>query len=260
MKVISLQSGSNGNCFYVEAGDVALLVDAGISGRTAEQRLAQHGRDIRDVQGLFVTHDHSDHIRCLGVFQRKFGLPVYITRETLRAAMSGGKLGRIEQVNYFRAGESVVFTQPDSTVTVSSIPTPHDSADGVAYVIEDSSGKRVGILTDLGHVWDGLREVLRSLDAVVIESNYDPQMLEWGNYPWRLKRRIRGHGGHLSNLEAAQLIEQSRTDRLRWAALCHLSEDNNCPEVARRTHQKILGEEFPIHIASRYESSGVWEI
>ncbi len=255
MKVVSLQSGSNGNCFFVESGAVRLLFDAGISGKQAEERLARHGRDIRSVDGLFISHDHSDHTRSVGVFQRKFGMPVYITRPTLTAVQRYQKIGKLERVRIFTAGSSQSF----GDVTVHSVPTPHDSVDGVAFVVEDKQ-HRVGILTDLGHAFDGLREVLRSLDAVVIESNYDTEMLQTGPYPEHLKRRISGAGGHLSNEDAAMLLQQTRSERLKWACLCHLSEENNEPERARATHQRILGEDFPLHIASRYDVSEIFEL
>lgn len=255
MKVVSLQSGSNGNCFYVESGNVSLLFDAGISGKQAEDRLARHGRNIRDVDGLFISHDHSDHTRAVGVFQRKFGMPVYITNPTLKAIQRNQKIGKLERVCLFTAGNSHSF----GDVTVHSIPTPHDSVDGVAFVVEDAQ-HRVGILTDLGHAFEGLKDVLRSLDAVVIESNYDEQMLATGPYPEHLKRRISGDGGHLSNEDSAMLLKQTRTDRLKWACLCHLSEENNEPERARETHRRILGNDFPVHVASRYDTSEMFEL
>jgi phosphoribosyl 1,2-cyclic phosphodiesterase len=255
MKVISLQSGSNGNCFYVESGDVSLLFDAGISGKQAAERLAEHNRDIRNVSALFVSHDHSDHSRSIGVFQRKFGMPVYITRTTLLAVQRYQNIGTLERIRLFTAGSSQSFGH----LTVHTIPTPHDSYDGVAFVVEDSR-HRVGILTDLGHAFEGLKEVLRSLDAVVIESNYDHEMLEQGPYPAHLKRRIKGSGGHLSNLEAAMLLKQYSDPRLKWACLCHLSEENNRPDVAQHTHQKILGDRIPIHVAWRDRVSDVFEL
>jgi phosphoribosyl 1,2-cyclic phosphodiesterase len=122
-------------------------------------------------------------------------------------------------------------------------------------VIEDGQ-HRLGILTDLGHAFAGLREVLLSLDAVIIESNYDEQMLEQGPYPPHLKQRIRGPGGHLSNLEAARLI-QPATNRLQWACLCHLSQENNHPRVALDTHRELLGSAFPLHISGRYQATDV---
>jgi phosphoribosyl 1,2-cyclic phosphodiesterase len=255
MKVISLQSGSNGNCFYVESGDVALLFDAGISGKQAADRLAKHGRDIRNVDALFISHDHSDHTRAMGVFQRKFGMPVYITRRTLVAVQRHQKVGSIERIRLFNAGSSQSFGH----VTVHTVPTPHDSVDGVAFVVEDAE-HRVGILTDLGHAFEGLKDVLESLDAVIIESNYDTEMLENGPYPEHLKRRISGEGGHLSNLDSAMLLKKHCRERLKWACLCHLSEENNQPELARQIHEEILGDEIPIHVASRVDASDLMEL
>src|SRR5262245_48717164 len=172
MKVISLQSGSNGNCTYVEAGDVRLLFDAGISGKSAQSRLADHGRDIYDVQAVIISHDHTDHSRCLGIFQRKFGLPVYVTEPTLMATRAREKIGTLNEVHYFTSGSRLRFGR----ITVETIPTPHDAEDGVAFVVDDGRS-RLGILTDLGHTFGRLVSVMRTLDAVVIESNYDPHML-----------------------------------------------------------------------------------
>ena len=260
MKVISLQSGSNGNCFYVETSKVRLLFDAGISARQAQLRLAQHGRDITEVNALLISHDHSDHAKSMGVFQRKFDMPVYLTRRTMAAAQRYLKTGKMNKVRFFAAGTTIAF----GDVAVHTVPTPHDSAEGVAFVVEHA-GQRVGILTDLGHAFDGLRDVLKSLDAVIIESNYDDEMLEHGRYPRQLKNRIRGKGGHLSNAEAARLlrctVDETKDDfRLQWACLCHLSEDNNCPDIARKTHQRLLGDQLEIHVASRYQVSQVLEV
>jgi phosphoribosyl 1,2-cyclic phosphodiesterase len=115
-------------------------------------------------------------------------------------------------------------------------------------------------LTDLGHVFEGLKEVLQSLDAVIIESNYDSQMLETGPYSESLKRRISGAGGHLSNEDTATLLRDVNSQRLRWACLCHLSEENNCPNRARKTHQNIVGNDLTIHVADRYGTSDVFEV
>ena len=255
MKVVSLQSGSNGNCFYVESGDTRLLFDAGISGKKAQERLAQHGREIRDVDALFISHDHSDHTKAMGIFRRKFGIPIYITPRTLAAVKRHQKIGKLERVCLFTAGSSKSF----GNVTVHTIPTPHDSVDGVAFVVEDKT-HRVGILTDLGHAFEGLKEVLQSLDAVIIESNYDQEMLETGPYPAHLKRRIKGQGGHLSNKDSAILLKRFASERLKWACLCHLSEENNEPDRARAIHDEILDGKFPIHVASRYDVSEVYEL
>jgi len=254
MRVISLQSGSNGNCIYVESGEVRLLLDAGISGIQAQLRLAAHGRDIREVDAVIISHDHSDHVRSLGIFQRKFGLPACISQRTLEAATRYRSLGKLGEVSHFRPGDVLRFGH----LAVETVPTPHDGVEGVAFVVDDGT-RRLGVLTDLGHVFAELAGILGSLDAVLLESNYDPQMLADGTYPPFLKRRIRGPGGHLSNREAAELL--CRADgRLRWAALGHLSENNNDPALALETHRRAVGPHLPLHVASRYEVSPVWDI
>lgn len=255
MFVIALQSGSNGNCYYVEAEGVRLLVDAGISGVLAQERLARHGLDIRAVDALLISHDHSDHCQSMGVYQRKFGLPIHVTGKTLHAADRRQRFGPLDRILPFHAGAVLRF----GAVAVQTVRTPHDGADGVVFVIDDGR-RRLGILTDLGHVFPGLEEVIGSLDAVILESNYDPEMLRDGPYPAFLKKRIRGPGGHLSNVEAAELLRSGGGSRLKWACLAHLSADNNHPELALRTHRARLGGRFPIHVASRHEATGVLEV
>ena len=252
MLTFSLQSGSNGNSIYVEANGVRLLFDAGISGRQARTRMDAHGRDISAVDALLLTHDHSDHMRCAGIFQRLFGIPIYMSDGTGRAI--GNQLGKVKDVRYFQAGASLSF----GAVSVHTYPTPHDAADGVTYIVE-CGNKRLGIFTDLGHVHAGLVEQLDSVGAAYLESNYDPLMLEEGPYPPMLKARIRGSGGHISNEEAAELIAHTGK-RHAWIALAHLSEHNNHPEVALRTHRAILGMEQPLVVASRYGVSEVLRI
>jgi phosphoribosyl 1,2-cyclic phosphodiesterase len=250
---ISLQSGSNGNCIYVETNGVRLLFDAGICGSRAASRLEAHGRDIRNVDALIISHDHADHISCAGVYQRKFGLPIYITPMTLQKAEREDKLGKLSNVNHFLAGEKLQFGK----VSVQTIPTPHDAADGAAFVIS-SGGKKLGILTDLGHVFRELFDVMPSLDAVFIESNYDPEMLAGGPYPAFLKKRIRGPQGHLSNRESAELLRSGV--KLKWACLAHLSESNNNPRVALKTHLEIAGNRLTFYTAGRHISSGILTI
>lgn len=254
MIILPLQSGSNGNCIYVESAGTRLLVDAGISGRQAELRLAEHGRDIRDVDALLISHDHRDHTMCMGVYQRKYGLPVHITRSTFLATRAKTQLGRVDRLEFYDQGNSFQV----GAVTVETVPTPHDAVEGVAFIIDDGH-RRVGILTDLGHVFEGLYGVIESLDAVLIESNYDPYLLASGQYPEPLKRRIRGPGGHISNREAADLLKASGR-HLQWACLGHLSEHNNTPEVAERTHREVLSDRFPIYVASRYTVSEPMEV
>jgi phosphoribosyl 1,2-cyclic phosphodiesterase len=256
MFVMALQSGSNGNCIYVESAGTRLLLDAGISGAQAAARLAQAGRDIRSVHGVLISHDHVDHARCAGVYQRKFGLPLYATQRTLDAAARRHAIGPLSDVRCFQPGQTLRL----GDITVQTVPTPHDAVEGVAFVLDDGR-RRLGVLTDLGHVFDGLEGVLASLDAVLLESNYDPLMLANGPYPWRLQERIRGPAGHLSNLEAAELVRQAaRAGRLQWACLGHLSEENNTPDLALGTHRRAVGPGFALRLAGRYEPTGLMEV
>jgi len=233
MRLISLQSGSNGNCIYVEAGGVRLLFDAGISGKQAALRLAGQGRVITGVDGLIISHEHSDHMRCAGIYQRRFGMPLYVTEKTLSAARSSCDPGKLADVCHFKAGGTMCFGH----VKVETIPTPHDGADGVCFIVDDGTS-RLGIFTDLGHVYADLVSAIESVDAALIESNYDPEMLMKGPYPRYLKARIAGPEGHISNIESAELLA-AHGSRLRWACLGHLSGENNTPELALRTHHKI---------------------
>ena len=226
-----------------------LLFDAGISGKQARGRLAVHGRDVRDVDALLISHDHADHVRCAGIYQRLFQIPIYVTSPTYRVIRS--QLGQVADVRHFEAGQTVSF----GSVAIHTYSTPHDARDGVVFVVE-SGGTRLGIFTDLGHPFAGLAELLESVDAAYLESNYDPTMLEQGPYPPYLKARIRGPQGHISNHESAELVHSCRRHH-EWIALAHLSEQNNHPELALRTHRAIAGSMRRLAVASRYAVSEV---
>ena len=177
------------------------------------------------------------------MLQRRYGMPLYATAKTYRA--SRAKLGDVEQPVHFRAGAAIEF----GGTVVQTIPTAHDGADGVAFVVM-YGGKRLGIFTDLGHRFPGIADWLNGLDGLYLESNYDPQMLRTGPYPAWLKHRIVGSKGHLSNVEAAELVGDG-ADRLQLLVLAHLSEHNNCPELALETARALAPADLPIVVASR---------
>lgn len=253
MRTFACQSGSNGNCIFVEAGGTRLLFDAGISGKQADLRLGARAQQIRAVDAVVISHEHSDHARCAGIFQRKFGLPIYATDQTAQACAWGW--GKVHDVRTFGPGESFEVGQ----VVVHAVPTSHDAPDGVCFVVQHRE-LRLGILTDLGHPFAGLRRLLPTLDGVYLESNYDPQMLQQGPYPPYLKRRIAGDGGHLANAEAAALLRDHTGQRLRWAVLSHLSETNNTPQLALDTARSVLDRPLELHVASRYVVSEELEL
>jgi phosphoribosyl 1,2-cyclic phosphodiesterase len=248
MQVITLQSGSSGNCVFVQSGDTRLLFDAGISGSKAKARLEGFGYDIRDCQAVVLSHEHCDHISGVGVFHRKFGLPIYANLRTWNATRSKPATGCIGNPYHFVSGRPFRI----GALSVESWRTPHDAIEGVCFVIEDTtSGIRFGLLTDLGHVFRGLQEIIGSLDAVLIESNYDDHMLRTGPYAQRLKDRISGKGGHISNADAAALLAMGDASRLQWVCLGHLSAHNNTPEIALATQHERHGDRFPIYCADR---------
>jgi phosphoribosyl 1,2-cyclic phosphodiesterase len=249
MTVITLQSGSNGNCVYVETDKTKLLFDAGISGLQAEKRLRTFCRDIRRVNAVIISHDHADHISSAGVYQRKFGLSLYMTKPTLLQASQRSFIGKLTDIRHFQAGETLRFED----INVETIPTPHDCADGCVFVLDDSRS-RCGILTDLGNVFEELPQIVSTLDAVLIESNYDEDLLESGPYPPFLKQRIRGDKGHISNIESADLLFKAASNRMVWACLSHLSEQNNTPDLAIETHRGRLPERIKLFAASRYRA------
>lgn len=255
MLLISLQSGSSGNCIYVESAGVRLLFDAGLSAAQVEERLGAHGRTADSADALFISHDHYDHVRCAGIYSRKFDVPLYITPRTFRASRRAIKPGRELELQHFRAGQSVKIGH----LTVETVATPHDAVDGSVFVVDDGK-HRLGICTDVGHVFDDLKSVVKSVDALFLESNYDEGMLERGPYPQRLKERISGEGGHISNRDAAQLVAENATGKLQWLCLAHLSDKNNTPRKALAAHREALGDGLPIQVTSRYHATDVMAI
>lgn len=243
MNTFSLQSGSNGNCIYVEAGQTRLLFDAGISGRRARDRMAEHGRDIRKVDALILSHDHGDHVGCAGVLHRLFGFPIYVTEPTWRA--SKAMIGKTHDVRHFVSGQTLTF----GDVRVHTIRTPHDAVDGVVFIVEHA-GVRLGIFTDLGHPFADLCSAIGAVHGAYVESNYDPDLLETGPYTRELKQRIRGGKGHLSNEESVSLV-RSHGLFIRWIAIAHLSAENNRPDLALGVHRRAYGDALPVHLAGR---------
>lgn len=253
MKVAALQSGSSGNCIYLESGGTRLLFDAGISGVCAQNRLSMLGEDIRKVNALFVTHDHRDHTANLNVFGRRYKIPVWMTMRTTEAVREKG-IKIPGNVNHFCANTRFRF----QNLTIETISTTHDAVDGVCFAVDDGQ-YRFGICTDLGCVFQELPAFVESLDGIFLESNYDPDMLENGIYsPWA-KARIRSEAGHISNLEAAELLARHGRN-LKRVILGHISHENNSEELVLETHRKILGKSFQCTIAPHFDSSEMVEL
>lgn len=235
MNYISLSSGSCGNCHYIEADKTKIIVDAGISGKKVIGNLNVHDKTLDGLNAIMVTHEHTDHIKGVGILSRKFDAPVYATEKTWEQMESS--LGKISsnKIKILHKGCPVNI----GSVTVESFGISHDAADPVGYsFIEDH--KKIAIVTDTGIITEEVFEKIKGSDIAVIESNYDEEMLSFCSYPPSLKQRIRSDYGHLSNSEAGYLgiaLVKSGTKNL---LLAHLSKESNLPQLAFQTVGSIL--------------------
>ena len=238
-RFLSISSGSNGNCYYIGDERTALIVDAGVGFRTVKSRLAGAGVDIASVEMIFVTHDHVDHIRGLASVAQRLSVPVYATAR-LHDALSrhkavGPEIGGSRRV--LRPG----FETEMRGVRCLAFEVPHDGTDNVGYCIE-ALGRTIVFMTDLGHVPPEAEPYVARANYLVLEANYDPEMLQNGPYPLYLKGRIAGPKGHLSNMAAAEFLATHFPSALRHVWLCHLSRENNHPELAFKTVELRLRE------------------
>ncbi|KIL76780.1 MBL fold metallo-hydrolase [Pseudobacillus badius] len=243
-----LASGSTGNAFYVETQDQAFLVDAGLSGKQMEALFAQIDREIKNLTGILVTHEHSDHIKGLGVLARKYKLPIYANEKTWQAM---DKLtGNIDVEQKFTFDMETV--QSFGNLDIESFGVSHDAAEPMFYVFH-YEGKKLALITDTGYVSDRMKGIIKDADAYVFESNHDVQMLRVGRYPWNIKRRILGDFGHVSNEDAALAMSDVIGDRTKRIYLAHLSQDNNMKDLAKMSVTQTLemkdmpvGEQFEL--------------
>ena len=265
MRLCSIASGSSGNCTYVGSEATHLLVDVGISGKRTEAGLKELELTGADIDGILVTHEHTDHISGLGVFCRKYEIPIYATGGTIQAILhNGGK--NAPEASLFReieADKKIIIKD----LTVSPMRISHDAAEPVAYRI-GYEGKHVAVCTDLGVYNDYTVECLKGLDAILLEANHDVNMLQVGPYPYYLKQRILGDRGHLSNENSGRLLNRVLHDNLKAVVLGHLSKENNLPQLAYEAVRLEItlgdnpykAEDFYIQVAKRSEVSQVIEV
>lgn len=265
MRLCSIASGSSGNCVYVGSDATHLLIDTGISGKRIEEGVAELGLKLSEIDGIFITHEHADHISGLGVIARKYGLPVYGTKGTLAAIRQTASLGIIDEELFHCINPDEKCTVKD--MTLYPIRTSHDAAEPVAYRIGHDK-QRIAVITDLGCYNDYTVECLRNLDVLYLEANHDIHMLQAGPYPYYLKQRILGEKGHLSNESAGKLLSRLLHDKMRAVILGHLSKENNLPELAYESVRVEVtmsdtpynGNDFPLYVAKRSEVSQMIEI
>lgn len=250
--ITSLNSGSNGNCYYVGNDHEAVLIDAGISCRETEVRMKRLGLSMRKVKAIFISHEHSDHISGVSVLSKKYQLPVYVTPDTKR----GGRLNLKDHLSFsFNAYEPVTI----GNLSVIPFPKNHDASDPHSFVVASDSVK-VGVFTDIGSPCEHVIRNFKQCHAVFLESNYDEEMLETGRYPIQLKNRIRDGKGHLSNKQALDLFLQHRPSFMSHLLLSHLSAENNSQKIVKDLFQSNSGDNTKIIIASRNKETKLYHI
>lgn len=262
MRFCSIASGSSGNCIYIGNGNTHLLIDTGISKKKIEEGLDKLGLTGNDITAILITHEHVDHIQGLGVFCRKYQVPIYATCGTVKGILDYKGLGRLPDglLHEIKVGEPFKV----QNIQVYPFAISHDANEPSAYRIE-SDGKKIAVATDLGEYDDKIVANLQGLDGILLEANHDVHMLEAGPYPFQLKRRILGRKGHLSNETAGQLLNELLHDKMKHIVLGHLSKENNYAELAYETVccEVNMGDtpynsgDFPITVAKRDTMSEV---
>jgi len=256
MRLVSIASGSSGNCIYIGSESTHLLVDVGISNKKTEAGLNQIGLTGRDIDGILITHEHSDHIQGLGVISRKYGIPIYATPGTIEALKSIKTLGAVDESLYHEINADGIFTIKDMEINPMKIS--HDAAQPVAYRFRNGD-RNAAVATDMGMFDDYTVSCLQGMDTILLEANHDVNMLQVGPYPYVLKQRILGNRGHLSNENSGRLLDRILHDNMKTVILGHLSRENNMPELAYETVKLEVtmgsspydGNDFPILVAQR---------
>jgi len=251
LQISSLNSGSNGNCYYIGNDTEAILVDAGISCKETEKRMLRSGLSIEKIKAIFISHEHADHISGLAGLSKKYQLPVYITSGTLRAART-----KIEKhlIHTFQSDEAIVVGQ----LHIIPFQKEHDADDPHSFIVCQGKSK-VGVFTDIGIACEKVIHYFKQCDAAFLESNYDEDMLMNGSYPFILKKRITNGKGHLSNKQALELYKMHRPAHMSHLILSHLSSNNNRPDIVHTMFSQHA-EGRTVVVASRYEETQVYSI
>ncbi|MBQ3437431.1 MAG: MBL fold metallo-hydrolase [Fusobacterium sp.] len=235
MKISVLGSGSAGNSTYIEVDGYKILIDAGFSCKKIEEKLQQIGEKLEDISAILITHEHSDHINGAGIIARKYDIPLYISSESYEAGAL--KLGQIDRTLLKFIDKDFIL---DDIIKVSPFDVMHDAERTLGFRLESQLGKKIAISTDIGYVDNIVREAFKDVDAMIIESNYDYNMLMNCSYPWNLKARVKSRNGHLSNNDCARFIKEMYTDKIKKIFLAHVSKDSNDPKLIKQT----LDDEF----------------
>lgn len=260
MRLCSIASGSSGNCIFAGSENHHILIDAGISGKRIREGLEQLGVKPEEVGGIFVSHEHADHIQGIGVMARRHGLPIYATEKTIRAIQSCSSVGNIDKGLFHVIHPDEPLTMGD--LSIEPIRVSHDAADPVMYIVHHE-GRSAAVVTDLGKYDNYLIDKLQGVHVLLLEANHDVRMLEMGTYPYPLKQRILSDRGHLSNEASGRFLGELLHDNFEAVVLGHLSKENNYEKLAYETvrlevtlgDNPYKGSDFPMYVAKRDEPS-----
>ena len=240
MFISALASGSSGNCFYVENSfkgkTDGVVIDAGISCKQILTRLANLNRTQKNIRGIFVTHEHIDHIRGIDVFARSLNIPIYVPKKIIGSKFICSNEDLIIPI---KNNETIQIGKME----IQAFSKHHTSADPVSFsVLDKTANKKLSVITDAGHACKNIIEAVSTSDFLCLESNYDEKMLKEGPYPWPTKKLIGSDVGHLSNIQSAACVLEHANKNLKHLMLCHISENNNTSQIAFNTHFKFLKE------------------
>ena len=234
----SLGSGSCGNCYYLATETDAIIIDCGVSLRRFKKNMLEYGMKLGKVKGILITHDHADHIKAAGKISKEYGLPVYAT-QLVHEGMDRNWQASVKIPEEYRRTIETGTPFQIGPFRVTAFPLPHDASENVGYFIEVGS-YHFCVMTDVGDATEEVKEYISRSTHLILESNYDDEMLSQGRYPEILKERIASGHGHLSNKKSAYALAENFHEGLQNVWLCHLSEENNHPELARKTHETVL--------------------
>lgn len=251
LEICAIASGSNGNCYYIGNENSAILIDAGISTKQILKRMEERGLDVNKLRAVFITHEHSDHMRGARVMGKRLQVPVYLNAKTYDGAY---KNLRPDNPRFFACNETIAIDD----FIVHPVQKYHDAAEPCSFRISHNN-LNIGVFTDIGKACKNVKEHIAKCNALFLESNYDEKMLWQGRYPEFLKERVASKVGHLSNDQAFELLDKHTNGDLRCVFLSHISKDNNTHEKAINTMQPLSGR-FEIKLASRFEPSEVYQL
>lgn len=263
--MMTIASGSSGNCIYIGSENTHILIDAGVSRKKIVEGLKSAGLSMEDISGIFVTHEHSDHIKGLGVLSRKDGIPIYGTEGTIRGIKGSTSLGEMPSDLFMPVRSDSDLCIND--VCIHTFRTSHDANEPTAYTVSCGNDK-MSVITDLGKYDDYIIENLKGTKTILIEANHDIKMLQVGSYPYYLKQRILGDRGHLSNESSGRLLCELLNDDLQNIMLGHLSKENNYEKLAYETvrleidmsENDFRASDFNMCVAPRDIPSEIFEI